>query len=109
MFNPQADGKAFRNRHNLNGRFVVLYAGAHGMSNDLQVLLQAAGLLRENPLIQFVLIGDGKEKQALIRQAEGMKLDNVLFLPPAPKDQMDEVFAGSDACIAILKPLELYK
>lgn len=109
MFNPQADGKTFRDRHNLNGRFVVLYAGAHGMSNDLQVLLQAAGFLREEPLIQFVLIGDGKEKQALIRQAEVMKLNNVLFLPPAPKDQMNEVFAGSDACIAILKPLELYK
>jgi glycosyltransferase involved in cell wall biosynthesis len=38
-----------------------------------------------------------------------MNLDNVRFLPPVPKEQMGEVLAAADACVAILKPLELYK
>ena len=50
-----------------NNKFIVLYAGAHGMSNDLGVVLKAAQLLKEEKRIHFVLVGDGKEKPALIR------------------------------------------
>jgi glycosyltransferase involved in cell wall biosynthesis len=109
MFDPQADGQAFRSQHGLDGKFCVMYAGAHGMSNDLGVVLQAADRLRDCPQVQFVFVGDGKEKAHLATQAERMDLTNVLFLPPVPKEQMNQVLAASSACIAILLPLELYK
>ncbi len=109
MFSPCADGAAFRARHCLQDRFVILYAGAHGLSNDLPVILQAADQLRDTPTITFALVGDGKEKARLQAQAAAMHLDNVRFIPPVPKDQMPEVIAAADACVAILKPLELYK
>jgi glycosyltransferase involved in cell wall biosynthesis len=86
-----------------------LYAGAHGMSNDLGTLLQAAGQLRDREEIQFVLVGDGKEKNNLQTQAASLNLENVHFLPPVPKDQMGEILAAADAGIALLKPLDLYK
>jgi glycosyltransferase involved in cell wall biosynthesis len=38
-----------------------------------------------------------------------MGLRNVFFLPPLPKNQIHEALASSDACIGILKPIELYK
>jgi glycosyltransferase involved in cell wall biosynthesis len=47
----------------VDGKFVVLYTGAHGMSNDLDVVLQAAKDLESYPDIEFVLLGDGKEKR----------------------------------------------
>ena len=109
MFDPLADGRAYREQHHLNGKFVVLYAGAHGMSNDLCVMLQAAELLRGEPEIHFAFVGDGKEKASLQKEAAGMGLENVSFLPPVPKEQMGEVLAAADACVAILKPLDLYK
>ena len=104
-----ADGDAFRNAHNLVDKFVVMYTGAHGLSNDLGVLLSAADLLKNDPAIQFVLVGDGKEKQHLVMAAQEMGLTNVLFLPSVPKNRMAEVLAASDACVAILKPLDLYQ
>ncbi len=109
MFNPEADGADFRARHNLQGRFVALYAGAHGMSNDLDTLLDAASRLRAHPEIAVVLLGDGKEKPRLQARAAEMGLDNVHFLPPVPKTEMPEALAAADACIAILKPIEMYK
>ncbi len=109
MFSPEQDGASFRQYHGLHGRFIVLYAGAHGLSNDLGVVLEAARLLAGTPAVQFVLVGDGKEKPALQQRAQQMGLDNMLFLPPVAKDQMAEVLAAADACVAILKPLELYK
>lgn len=110
MFDPADDGSAFRQRVGLAaGCFVVLYAGAHGLSNDLGVLLQAAKQLEDQPEIQFVLVGDGKEKTALQQQAGALGLNNIHFLPPAPKNDMRAILAGADACVAILKPIEMYK
>ena len=108
MFDPSARGTAFRHEHALEGKFVALYAGAHGMSNDLGVILQSAQLLSDRPEIAIVLLGDGKEKPALVEQAQAMRLTNLHFLPPVPKSEMREALAGADACIAILKPIPMY-
>lgn len=109
MFNPQADNHTFREEHQLGGKYVILYAGAHGLSNDLGVVLNTAELLRDNPHIHFLLVGDGKEKPSLEQQANKLNLPNLTFLPPVPKNQMIIVLAAADACIAILKSLDLYK
>lgn len=109
MFDPQACGQGFRTQHGLTDQFIVLYAGAHGMSNDLGIVLQAAELLRSEAGIRLVFVGDGKDKPALQAKAQAKQLTNLLFVPPAVKNDMPDVLAAADACIAILKPLELYK
>lgn len=109
MFDPNNDGMEFRRSNQLADKFVVLYAGAHGMSNDLEVVLDAAALLMDRNEIQLVLLGDGKEKPALMARAQKMDLTNVTFLPSVPKTEMASALAGADACLAILKPLEEYK
>ncbi|MCJ7695603.1 MAG: glycosyltransferase family 4 protein [Anaerolineaceae bacterium] len=109
MFDPGANGKTFREQHHLADKFVILYAGAHGMSNDLGVVLDAAEKLLEEANLRFVLLGDGKEKPALMAAAKARSLTNLLFLPPLPKNEMAEALAGADVCLAILKPIELYK
>jgi glycosyltransferase involved in cell wall biosynthesis len=109
MFDPDADGKAFREAHGLEGKFVALYAGAHGMSNDLDVVLDAAKILENRSDIALVLLGDGKEKPNLIQHAAELELENLHFIPPVPKEKMRTALAASDACIAILKPIDMYK
>ncbi len=108
MFDPSLDGAEFRQAHNLGDRFVVLYAGAHGLANDLGVVLQAAGLLRNQAEILIVLLGDGKEKENLVRQAEALDMANVQFIPSIPKKEMAQALAAADACLAILQPIPLF-
>jgi glycosyltransferase involved in cell wall biosynthesis len=108
MFDPQEDGRPFRIKHGLQDKYVVLYAGAHGLSNDLSVVLKAAEILKHREDILFVLLGDGKEKPALIAQSRQMALKNVKFLDPIPKVEMPAAIAAADACVAILKPVPLY-
>lgn len=108
LFPEGVDGAAFRAANRLEGKFVVMYAGAHGMSNDLGIALQTAVLLEDEPEVRFVFVGDGKEKAALLAAAEAMGLENVLFLPPVSKNEMAETLAGADACLAILKPIKAY-
>lgn len=109
MFDPNNTGQTFRLENNLVNQFIVLYAGAHGLANDLEVILRAAQILKDRSEICFVLIGDGKEKPNLQKQAQDLHLANILFLPPVSKTGMAEVLAGADCCIAILKPIELFK
>jgi glycosyltransferase involved in cell wall biosynthesis len=110
MFDPADTGRAFRDAHGLQGKFLALYAGAHGLSNDLGMLLEAAGLLRDSaPEVRIVLLGDGMEKPGLQAQARRLGLENLAFLDPLPKSQMPAALAAADACIAALKPLEDYK
>jgi glycosyltransferase involved in cell wall biosynthesis len=109
MFDPDADGADFRRAHGLGDRFVVLYAGAHGLSNDLGIVLEAAQQLAWHPEIAFVLLGDGKDKPALMAQARQMGLANMVFVPPVPKEGMGNALAAADACLAILKPLAMYR
>lgn len=108
MFDLQADGQTFRQTYKLGKGFIALYAGAHGLSNDLGIVLQAAALFRERGDILFVFLGDGKEKASLMTKASKMGLSNVCFLTALPKDEMPAALAASDACIAILKPIPLY-
>jgi glycosyltransferase involved in cell wall biosynthesis len=109
MFHPSDSGSRFRQSNKLEDKFIVLYAGAHGMSNDLSVILDSASLLANTKNIHIVLLGDGKEKTALRVRAKEMQLSNVTFLPSVPKVEMAFALAGADACVAILKPLEEYK
>lgn len=108
-FQTDKDGVALKAEWGCAGKFVAVYAGAHGQANDLPTLLQAASLLREYPDIRVVLVGDGKEKARVVRQAREMGLSNVLFVPPQPKAKMPEVLAAADVCVAILKPAPLYR
>jgi glycosyltransferase involved in cell wall biosynthesis len=109
MFDPNDEGAMFRQSNKLENKFIVLYAGAHGMSNDLQIILESANLLAHEKNIHIVFLGDGKEKTALMAQAKEMNLSNATFLPSVPKAEMASALAGADACVAILKPLEEYK
>jgi glycosyltransferase involved in cell wall biosynthesis len=109
MFDPADKGETFRRRHHLSDKYVVLYAGAHGMSNNLGVLLESARLLADQPRIQVVFLGDGKEKASLQAQAAALELTNVSFIASVPKEDMTGAMAAAHACVAILKPVQAFK
>ena len=109
MFTPQANGQDIIEKYHLEGKFIALYAGAHGISNDLDVVLETAHILRDQVSIVFLLVGDGKEKPGLESKAGLLNLSNLIFLPPVPKNEMEHILAAANVCIAILKPLDLYK
>jgi glycosyltransferase involved in cell wall biosynthesis len=108
MFASKWSGEDYFQKHGINNRFVALYAGAHGMSNDLEIILHAADRLKDREDICFVLLGDGKDKPHLMKKAVELDLKNLIFLPPVPKLEMGEALAASGACIAILKPVKMY-
>jgi glycosyltransferase involved in cell wall biosynthesis len=77
------------------GRTVVGYAGSHGLPNALDVMLDAAALLRDEP-ISFVLVGDGMEKPRLAQRVADESLRHVALFPPVPKAQIPALLREID-------------
>jgi glycosyltransferase involved in cell wall biosynthesis len=108
MFDPLNRGEGFRARYKLRDKFVATYAGALGMANDIDMLLQAADTLRNRDDIHILIVGAGKEHPRLEEQMKSRGLTNVTFAGSFPKNQMPEVLAASDACIAILRNIRMF-
>jgi glycosyltransferase involved in cell wall biosynthesis len=100
---------ALRRRLGLEGCFIVLYIGAHGISHALGSILESAERLRDYPDICFLFVGEGAEKGQLIDQAREARLENVRFFNPVGKEGVKEFYAMSDVCLVPLRDVSLFE
>ena len=91
-----------RRELDLDNQFVVLYAGNLGRSQSLEVLLEAARMMQSDHT-QFLIVGDGTRKQALVDQAQAMRLTNVRFLPLQPREKLPLLLAAADVSVVLLR------
>ena len=109
MFNPLNRGEMVRTQFKLDGNYVVTYAGALGIANDIPTILRAANLLRHSKEIHFLLVGDGKERLNLEQMGRDLQLPNVTFAGALPKGEIPDVLAASDVCLATLQNIPMFK
>lgn len=100
---PAAKDNAFSRAHGLADRFVVMHSGNVGLSQNLEVLLDAAEQLSGRADLVFVIVGDGSKRRVLEADARRRELANVLFLPYQPKALLDQSFAAADVFLVSLK------
>lgn len=86
----------------------LVYTGAHGPANGLDAVLDAAGRLRGDARIRFLLVGDGPAKAWLAASAEKRGLRNVEFRDPVPKAEMPRLLAEADAGLMVLRDAPLF-
>jgi glycosyltransferase involved in cell wall biosynthesis len=92
------------NEYPFGDRFVVMYAGLFGIKHSLEVLLDAAHLLREQKDIVFFLIGNGARRDALKEQAWRLNLDNVIIAEERSVKDIPWLLARAGACFAAVRP-----
>lgn len=102
------DREKFRQVHDLEGKFVITYVGAHGVANYLDQVLDAGKVLEDTNVL-FLLIGQGMEKEKLIQKAQKMNCVNVRFLDPVPKKEVFKYILASEMGASILKKVDTFK
>ncbi len=90
------------------GRTVVGYAGSHGRPNALDVLLDAAALLRCEPF-SFVLVGDGHEKARLAERVRREGLDHIALYAPIAKAQIPRLLHAFDIAYIGWQRVPIYR
>lgn len=81
-------------------RLTAIYAGAHGPTNGLDQLVEAA---RDVPDVDVVLVGSGTDKPRLQELAKGVP--NVRFLDAVPKPELARLFKAADIGVHCVRPL----
>lgn len=103
---PQAQARAM---FGWDERFTVLYAGTHGLSHGLMTVLDAAEQIQDRKDIRLVLVGDGADKANLLESARRRNLENVTFLDPLPHEQIPQLLAAADVCLAHVRGIPLFQ
>ncbi len=109
MFHVEKTDGGLRDEFHLHDKYLVTYAGAMGMANNLEVVLEAAALLNDLPDVHFLMVGDGKDRAKLEALSQTMNLSNVTFTGSRPKSQMPAILAESDVCLAVLRDIPMFR
>jgi colanic acid biosynthesis glycosyl transferase WcaI len=114
-FSPKGR-EAFRQRHELTDKFVVMYSGNHSPCHPLDTLLAAALDLKTRDDIVFCFIGGGSEHAKVREFASRHELAKVKCLPYQPLDELSSSLSAADlhvvvmgeAFVGIVHPCKIY-
>jgi glycosyltransferase involved in cell wall biosynthesis len=99
----------FIRQYGLENKLIVMYSGNIGATHDMETLVEAAKILKDDSNIKFVIIGDGAKKQFVVDSKAQYALDNMLILPYLPQDQLPYSLPSADiAIVAIENGVEGY-
>ncbi len=105
-FEPQPADPAIRRRLGAgDDQPLVVYIGAHGISQGLEVVLDAARIL--GPAVAVALVGEGARKPSLV--AAGHDLDHVRFFDGVPRDEVSGILAAADILVVPLRDVPLFE
>lgn len=94
-----------------NKQFKVIYTGSMGIANSLDYLVKAAKIIQDKGIknIQFILFGDGYQKQELEEYVKHNNINNVIFKGKVEKKYIPNILSKSDLNIFTGKNIDLYK
>jgi len=92
---------SYRREFGLGDRTVVMYAGNLGYSQSVELLIEAARRMVDDPSVVFVVNGGGSRRAELVQLAGD--LPNVVFVGLQPKERLPEVLAAADIHCVLLR------
>jgi glycosyltransferase involved in cell wall biosynthesis len=109
-FSPREANKNWLEKLGFEGKKVFTFAGRVGYAQGLDSVLKAAKIVEGlNPDVRFLIIGDGPEKETLIKLKDDLKLTNLVFHDSVPVTEMPNIFSISDFSVVSLRNIELFK
>lgn len=92
----------------LEGGFSVMFAGNIGAAQGVEVIVEAATLLKDNEDIQFVVLGDGSRRQWMLQQVADRNLKNLHLPGRFPVETMPGFMQKASALLVTLAEREIF-
>jgi glycosyltransferase involved in cell wall biosynthesis len=111
LFEPgPKDRELMESYPEFQGKKVFAYIGTHGMAHGLSFILNCLPKLKDSlPQAHFLFIGEGAEKENLLKQANDLKLTNVTFMPIVAKHEVVRYLSLMDVALVNLKKSDTFK
>lgn len=93
---------SFRQEEVVGNKFVVSYAGTMQQAQGLEIVVEAAEVLKDYKDIIFLLAGEGASKPILESLVNKKKINNVLLRKVMPKEQYKQFIYESNVCLVTL-------
>ncbi len=108
FLSPRPKDNPVARRFGLADKTVFMYSGTISISScaTLERILDAAALVRDDPAIRVVLVGDGLKKPDLEAKAKALSVGNVVFIPFQPYADLPDLLGAADA---LMVPLDKEK
>lgn len=96
---PESKVNEFSRKYDLWDKFVVMYSGNLGANQKLEVLIEAASILKNNGKITFAMVGEGIDRENLVRRASELELSNVKFIPYQDRENLRYSLSSADVSV----------
>lgn len=87
-----------------DGNFIVMYAGAICLTNNIEILIRSAEVIRDfykNNKIKILIVGGGQEKKRYSSLIKNLNLNNIQILEPVKKGFVSLLLNFADVFILI--------
>lgn len=103
-----ADNVFLRKYPKKQDEFRVLYAGNLGKMQNVELILEAAALMKEEPNVTFYIVGGGVNEDRLKTYAKEKALNNVTFVGMQPPEEVADLYAAADVNVIPLQKGLIY-
>ncbi len=108
LFSEQKYDQSLARSLGLINKFIISYFGTHGLAHNLLNAINAAKLVQDDD-IHLLFIGDGAEKQKMIKAVKEDNISNVHFIDKKPRDELSKYWSISNAGLVHLKKDPAFK
>ncbi len=110
LFRPSPEAAhRLRQELGLGSRFLVVYAGIHGLAQGMETLAEAARLLQNEPDVHFLFVGEGPKKMDLAILREEYGLQNLTMLAERPMADMPAFLSAANVALVPLRKHALFQ
>lgn len=92
-----------------NDKFKVLFYGTYIPLQGIEYIVRSAKILEREPDIEFELIGNGQEKNNILKLAKELKIKNIDFKNNVSLNELAEKISQADVCLGIFGNTEKAK
>lgn len=93
---------AFRAKHGLTGKFIVMYSGNHSPCHPLDTVLAAAEVLKQDPTVHFLFVGGGSEFKKVQAFQKEKTFSNITTLPYQPMEELSGSLSSGDLHLVVM-------
>ena len=97
-----------KNKLKIQDKIIISYIGTHGLAHGLRFILRSIQKVKNKNII-FIFIGDGAEKENLLKFSKKLKIKNFKFLDSVSKNKILDFISISDYALVNLKKSDDFK